>query len=307
MKALKNVLSFLLIAALLLSIGVFAFAETKTYTVRIYPGDNGTIDGSAGVLVISDIPYNSQISFDMARVAANDGSKYYPKGLRVAGEDALAALSFRVTRDMDYVVAYGMKGKMVEYTVNYVDALNGAVLAASQSFFGNVGDKPIVAYKYINGYQPEFYNITGTLQEGVNNVFTFRYNRIVVETPAAPVVPGGNNTPGGAQGGTQGGNVILPGQNGQGGAGTPGGAQSGAQGGTPGGAPGGASGTPEQTPPPPEEILDIDVPLAGPESAPSGESMSRSVPISVILGLLLALLAAIAATAVILSRRKKNN
>ena len=38
--------------------------------------------------------------------------------------------------------------------------------------------KPVVAYRYIDNYLPQAYNITGTLKEDSENVFTFVYTFI---------------------------------------------------------------------------------------------------------------------------------
>ena len=109
---------------------------------------------------------------------------------------------FVVNGDADYVVAYGIKGNQVEYTVNYRDD-EGNELAESEVFYGNVGDKPVVAYKYIDGYVPEALGLTKTLSaNSAENVFTFEYDRAPVTTV---VVPGegtgdaeGEGTEGGA-------------------------------------------------------------------------------------------------------------
>ena len=62
---------------------------------------------------------------------------------------------------------------MVAYTVNYQDA-SGKSLAESQTFYGNIGDKPVVAYRYIENYIPDALALTKTLSDNeVENVFTF--------------------------------------------------------------------------------------------------------------------------------------
>ena len=88
------------------------------------------------------------------------------------------------------MVAYGIRGDMVAYTVNYQDA-DGNELAPSQQFYGNVGDKPVVAYRYIDGYIPQAAALTKTLSSNeAENVFTFVYEEgesgTVVETPGTP-------------------------------------------------------------------------------------------------------------------------
>lgn len=118
----------------------------------------------------------------------NDGGKYYVKGIRKSGYDnnTVSAASFEVTGDEDYVVAYGIQGDMAAYTVNYQDA-DGNALAASQTYYGNVGDKPVVAFLYVEGYVPDAYNLTKTLvSDESQNVFTFIYSPIPAAAAPAP-------------------------------------------------------------------------------------------------------------------------
>lgn len=131
--------------------------------------------------------------------------------------------SFEVTGDQEYVVAYGIKGDQVAYTINYQDA-NGNKLADSQTFYGNVGDKPVVAYTYIDGYTPEYRNLTKTLSaNAAENVFTFNYlpyETVTVTTPGQSItntteqtvtVPGGTTTTTGGTTGTTGGTTGTTG------------------------------------------------------------------------------------------------
>ena len=312
MRSVKSFLVFFLLAAMLLSMGVFAFAETPTYTVRIFPGEQGTIDGSSDPLVVT-VSSGSSYTFDITRADVNAGSKYYVKGIRVAGEDSLANLSFTVTEDVDYVIAYGMKGDMVQYTVKYVDAHSGKTLATSQKFYGNIGDKPIVAYKYINGYQPKFKNITKTLSAD-GEVFTFEYNPIVIVTPTPTPTPTPSPSPNGntTQSGTnaQSGTNTQTGANAQAGANAPAGADQSAGSVGAGTQDGQASGEPE-------EILDLDTPAAAQNAQSAGtqngsaqtgaETPSRSFAGPVIAGLAAALLVAGGTTAVVLKNKKKKD
>ena len=68
--------------------------------------------------------------------------------------------------------------------MNYIDEA-GNQLAPSQTFKGNIGDKPVVAYQYIEGYQPNAWNITGTLSGNTEaNVFNFVYSAAPEGSPA---------------------------------------------------------------------------------------------------------------------------
>ena len=102
-------------------------------------------DGSA-VKTFTIDPYQAEGENKVARidlpdykddVEVLDGSKYYVKGIRQSGRDnsTIDATSFVVDRDMDFVVAYGLKGRMVRYRVEFVDE-NGRTLADTQYFEG---------------------------------------------------------------------------------------------------------------------------------------------------------------------------
>lgn len=166
-----------------LAIPAFAADATYSYTVRIFPGDKGTVDGGKDPIVkVVEPGYSwSASDFDYGSRAASDTDKYYVRGLREAGRDNnttnnLINPAFTVDQDIDLVVAYGVKGSDVEYTINYVDYASGAELMESRTYHGNVGDKPAVAYLYIEGYVPQYENITGTLAaDPAKNVWTFYY------------------------------------------------------------------------------------------------------------------------------------
>ena len=80
-----------------------------------------------------------------------------------------------VKGDADYVVAYGIQAEAVDYTIRHVDA-SGNELYVSETLKGNVGDKPVIAFRYINGYFPQAYNITKPLTDDPDdNVFEFIY------------------------------------------------------------------------------------------------------------------------------------
>lgn len=206
MKKIRKLLAAVLTAGLLLSLSaVNVFAEEYTYRVTIDGGNQGVLAGMAGLevksasanvsledgkIVIRNLKANDVVSFDAQRGAVNmnDDSKYYIQGIRRSGRDTeeMASSSFRVTEDSDYVVAYGIKGNLVSYTVRYQDG-NGNELAPSQTYYGNIGDKPVVANIYISGYSPKALALTKTLSANeAENVFTFEYRKgetQVIETP----------------------------------------------------------------------------------------------------------------------------
>ncbi len=182
--------------------------EPYTYTVRLSGGNQGTLTGTGGVsvqksggtvaagaslngadIVITGLEYGDRVSFGNAQgyVKLKEEDKYYVRGVRESGRDnsSVGESTFTVEGDADYVVAYGIAGDMVAYTVNYQDA-SGQALAQSETYYGAAGDKPVLAYLYIEGYQPQAYNLTKTLSTNeADNVFTFVYTPVATETAQA--------------------------------------------------------------------------------------------------------------------------
>ena len=217
MKKRRTLLLITVIAAAVLAVSMLiptslakaADDEGYTYTVRIYAGKEGSFSGGESVLVYKDKKPGDKIAFDFGSVQLNNGNKYYVKGIRESGKDnydpehpQLSAIT--VTGDADYVVAYAMLGSSVAYTVNYVDA-NGNELSPSQTFYGNVDDNPVIAYRYVEGYFPQAYNLTKQLSgNAADNVFTFVYQSV------APREIQGEGTEEGAEG-AGGAGAAMPG------------------------------------------------------------------------------------------------
>lgn len=216
-----------LAACLAASLSIPAYAAERTYKITLSTGNRGSTgdtsvlvsvqDGGDGYniakgadkITVSGLPAGARVSFDVAAdgaVAVTD-SKYYVKGIRESGKDTSSveqAASILIDGDQEYVVAYGVKGELVAYTVSYIGP-NGEQLAPSRTYYGNVGDKPVVAYLYIDGYTPQAYNLTKTLAaDEAENVFAFRYSKnagpIFIEDPGYPFPDEGGN---GQQPGTQ--------------------------------------------------------------------------------------------------------
>lgn len=205
MKKWKKMLVSLLTVSVVTAVSAMSVmaADNYTYKVTVYSGNKGTIEGQDKV-VFTGLDAGSQVILNTGSVQVTD-DKYYVKGFRLSGhdnEETLASPTIEVEKDTDYVVAYGIKADMVAYTVNYQDA-DGKSLAESQTFYGNVGDKPVVAYRYIENYIPQALALTKTLSDNeVENVFTFTYtpgemDRVVETTttvttnvPAAGTVVG---------------------------------------------------------------------------------------------------------------------
>lgn len=229
--------------------------HNTTYTITLYAGKQGTLTGSGPIeagggqidkndsrIVIENLEYGSMVAFnaqDMVELDAD--SKYYVKGIRQSGRDNgedtnVSNSAITVTEDREYVVFYGIKGNLVSYKVNYQDA-SGKQLAGSRIYYGNIGDKPVVAFLHLEGYEPQAYNLTKTLSANeAENTFTFVYKPIqtssseggtersetvivdeetvvVTQDGGATVVPGGGtNAPGagtGAQAGEAGGTEEI--------------------------------------------------------------------------------------------------
>ena len=258
----KKILTLILAAVLLcMAFAPLALADDEyTFTVRIYSGAQGEFSDGTTVTVIPGLKYGDRITFDPDSIVLNDGSKYYIKGIRESGKDnnTVDATSFVVTEDADYVVAYGIRGEMVKYTIRYVDE-NGKKLEEPSEYYGNIGDKPVVAFLHIEGYVPEDYNLTKTLSEKESeNVFTFTYLK----------------SESGGQGGEQVIVIEVPG-------GTVGGAQSytgvRVQQATPGNSGSGENqpGTEEN---PTENVRDLDVPQAAPGNKDESSTPTNQEP-----------------------------
>lgn len=220
MKRWKKLLVSLLTVSMTIGASTMSVmaANGYTYKVTLSAGNKGTINDQAKVERDSVVA-GSTVTFNLKDVQVTD-DKYYIKGIRLSGRDNEEALASpvldNVTGDADYVVAYGIKKDMVAYTVNYQDA-SGKALAESQTFYGNVGDKPIVAYQYIENYIPDALALTKTLSNNESeNVFTFTYkpgatDRVVTTTTTITTTVPGTATPGtgtgnaGTAGGTTGG------------------------------------------------------------------------------------------------------
>lgn len=256
------------------------------YTISISAG-SGSFNGLDETLEVdSGDAINLSSYIDPSNVVLPD-SKYYVKGLRLAGhdygEEAVETLAFPVTEDAQYVVAYGLAKDQVAYTVNYVDAA-GNQIADPQTFYGNPGDKPVVAFRYVDGYLPTTYNMTGTLKAGQENVFTFTYNAapgVVYETvpgvaPAAPAAAPAAPAGAAAVADAAAAGEVL-----------------------------GEDGTPLATPTAIEDIDDNENPLASGEAQPGSEASANEMNPFVVAGVAVLLVVVIGAAALALRKRNK--
>lgn len=218
MKSFKKLFLCLMVCTLLFPGKTTVMAQEYTYTVTIYAGNQGTVKNASGVsvasknpskvrtsvgkdkIVITGLSYGDNVSCSAQRTVSVSDSRYYVKGIRLSGRDnntIAKNAAFTVAESQDYVIAYGIAGEMTEYTVNYVDE-QGNTLADSQTYQGNVGDEPVLAYLYIDGYVPVKRNITKQLvADASQNVFDFVYQRgegIAADQPQQDDGTDGNGT-----------------------------------------------------------------------------------------------------------------
>lgn len=239
------------------------------YQITFYAGNQGTfaanpsiqvlgadgtrkeasVEAGADAVRVKGLEAGDRVVFDQIQgTAVNLGpdSPYYVRGIRKSGHDNddEKPASFLVEQDQDYVVAYGVKGELVSYVIRYEDS-EGRTLADSRTYYGNAGDRPVVAFRYVEGYEPQAYNLTKTLSKNeAENVFTFVYSRVQTGGGTGTAGTAGTGTDGtaGAAAGTGGTGGTAGGTAGAGGAAQTAG---GAAAGTAGGAAGTEAGTPE--------------------------------------------------------------
>lgn len=185
MKRLNKILSLFMTLVLFLSLMITP-TSAYGYKVTLYTGNKGTIQGNTSLDV--QVEKGQQISFNLTKIELQKESPYYIKGIRLSGHDSidtLASATFDVEADQEYVVVYGVKGQQVAYMIRYVDK-QGKELLPQETLYGNVGDKPVIAYKYVEGYLPQTTAFTKTLSDNEkDNVFTFVYNNVSDNTTTA--------------------------------------------------------------------------------------------------------------------------
>ena len=190
----KKLLTSLLVALLLCIVGFGSVSaeENYTYTIEFDNGMYGVITDLNGnpVSEIKDIDPKLGPTFVPSNYRVEvTNPKYYFKGFHISGiMDEYDNGVFKplgtipVDKDLIIVATYGVSGSLKEYHVRYVDQ-DGYELLPTDHFYGNVGDKPVVAYRYIAGYTPNTYNYTGTIPaDDTVLTFTFVYtiNRTTV-------------------------------------------------------------------------------------------------------------------------------
>lgn len=195
--------SLLALTVVFFTMAPAAFADSEyTYTVRLYAGNQGALTGngiqtsssaakiskSKSQVTIKGLKYGDIVYITPQSAGKVTDDTYYIKGVRRSGRDNAEATesSFIVASDRDYVMAYGVSGDLVAYTVRYVDE-TGTQLLESDTYYGNLGERQYVSARYVDGYQPQSLNLVKTLSANeADNVFTFEYAPSAVPTPAPP-------------------------------------------------------------------------------------------------------------------------
>lgn len=341
MRRMKKFFGTLAVMVMMLSLAMTVQAKDYTdpakggqpYKVRIFAGNQGKFKEGKG-----DEGSNGEYKtytgasgiFNIGNIEVTDKDKYYVKGIKPSGLDIsnkeaeigkdgnkLENASFDITKDKDYVVVYGLLKDPVKYYIYYLDA-NGNELLPREEFTANIGDKPIVGYRAVDGYIPQAYNLTMTLlgpeDRPEGNIFTFRYTpvptgggggdrtvydeEIVNTTNTTPViVPGAGGDAAGAAGG---GVAVVPGDG------------DAADAGAAGAGDAGEAAAPEE----PQELIDLDdeeVPLANIPGSNGGGlgvgsepgSFFVNMPPAVIVGVVSMAVLVVAAAWYLLFMRKK--
>ena len=193
MKQRKTLLLVLL--AVIFVIGIFpvsAQAADRQYVIRVSAGNKGTFPGNEMYTVT--LPYDSYLTVPEA--IADEG--YYVKGIKESGKDSFMN-GYHITKDQDFIVVYGVKGREVRYVIRYLEYGTNTVLAEEQTFYADPGDKPVSSYIYIEGYQP-YLRTTKTLVEDESQNVLFAYYT-AIPAPAAAAAGGGGGGGGAAAGG----------------------------------------------------------------------------------------------------------
>ena len=213
LSAMKKFLGCACTAAMLLGMmpgtALAATSDEYTYQVTVYAG---TLGDDAVYSVSCNSGDDCNVSGFVSGIVPND-DRYQVRGVAVAGSEDLTAQDFAVTSDVDLVVVYYVPGEPVEYTVNYVDE-DGNAIADPDTYTGNNEEKPVIAFKLIDGWIPvNARNLTGTITTDGDNNFTFIYRRGETVTETI-VIPADNteNTENGtaaAEGGTAAGTTAA--------------------------------------------------------------------------------------------------
>lgn len=175
-----------------------------------------TLKGTTASIDIDDIEHPSLTVGDKT-VSITAPKDHFVIGMKITGHDNSEVFTESVdltkpnspiyNEDASLVVAYGLKSNMIKYTIRYVAADGGTVVHDPEEHYGVVGQRPVVSYKYVEGYLPDAYNRTGYLERGGENVFTFYYYKVDANGQIINIQDGTNVVAGGNAAGNAGANA----------------------------------------------------------------------------------------------------
>ena len=179
------VIALCMIAALALPALASETDDTYKYTVRIFAGKQGKIDGE-DVKEYSVTP-GQKLNVDwneLKKLIKVTDSRYEATGFRLSGKDnnlypKTIAEPIVVNSDMDFVVSYALKGSDIQYTIKYLEAGTNKELhkPATITYNGNEGEEFVPTYIYIDGYTPKD-PVTTAVKLKSGMTFTCYYTKI---------------------------------------------------------------------------------------------------------------------------------
>ncbi len=195
-RALGTILAIFFVVTLCFTNSVTADAS-YTYQIKILLGNNSdayfdtneinnlkskydveTADG----ITIKNLKYNEKLVLNIADlIKTKSTSKYYVKGIKVAGSDGLIEMdinknaTLNITGDESYVVAYGV-GERIPYTVRYVDK-NDRKLYNDEILYAGEGEVIYVPARHLKGYEPDALYRTDSTGLKKDTVFKFVYDK----------------------------------------------------------------------------------------------------------------------------------
>jgi len=206
MKRMHRIAVLVMTVCLVLGTMTLSVFADYDHQLTVSPG-NGSFESGSDVLIGDTITLTTGLDADVngEKVTPPD-ENHFVTGVKIAGLDNASTTIGPITKgdkDVDYVVAYGLKSNMVEYTVNYVDLNAGGAVMDSETHYGVIGDKPVVSYKYFEGYTPSnAYALTKKLtNDPANNIFDFEYLQVDNEGNVITVLIGGGGATGAGGGG----------------------------------------------------------------------------------------------------------
>ncbi|MCR5097296.1 MAG: hypothetical protein K6A70_11260 [Erysipelotrichaceae bacterium] len=184
----KKILSILFAVLIFIGCGISKIeAEDvyNTYKVTIEGGQYGTVNGNDS-FELTVHAGDELIMLNLEDLIKPNTEKYRFIGFHISGQmdnqnDVFSKLGNTVVdKDLNLVATYGFSGNLVEYHVYYTNTA-GDELYPMDVFYGNEGDKPVIAYRYISGYEPKVTSYSAVLPTKASGEileFTFVYTKV---------------------------------------------------------------------------------------------------------------------------------